>query len=40
MPGEIREEQEIAEVMDQPHAHGFNGVVLPIDCGLAACSGV
>ena len=28
MPGEIWEEQEIAEVMEQLHAHGFNGDVV------------
>ena len=28
MPGEVWEEKEIAEVMDQLHAHGFNGDVV------------
>ena len=28
MPGEIWEEHEIAEVMDQLHAYGFNGDVV------------
>ena len=32
MPGEIWEEQEIAEVMEQLHAHGFNGDV--VESGL------